>query len=148
MHSRSRPMTLRCTCLGSVFAALVASACSPPPHAAVVRCTGSNVMDYDVEKDCTVTVARFDQPTTATIQTDTRRRQAEVTGEFTVQQGTVRIELRGSAGIGAESVASPGNPGKVAATLPLRRHNSDIHIRFHPEGEVTGVEGSVHFQAR
>lgn len=148
MHGPRRPITHRCTCLGAVFAALVAAACSPPPHAAVVKCTGSNVMEYDVEKDCTVTVARFDQPTTATVQTDARKRKAEVTGEFTVRQGTVRIELRSSAGIAAEAIAGPGNPGKVAATLPLRRHNSDIHIRFHPEGEVTGVEGSLHLQAR
>ncbi|AOH35397.1 hypothetical protein BGP89_02675 [Luteimonas sp. JM171] len=135
-------------CLGAAFAALMASACSPPPHAAVVACTGTNVMDYHVEKDCTVTVERFKQSTTATIQTDTRKRKAVVTGQFTVREGTVRVELRSSAGSAAEAVISPGNPGTVEGTLPLRRHNNDIHIRFHPEGEAVGVEGSVHFEAR
>ena len=141
-------MTVRRACLGAAFAALFASACAPPPHAAVAQCSGTNFANYDVEKDCTVTVERFDQPTTATIKTDTRKRKAAVTGRFTVQEGTVRIELRSSAGTAAEAVVSPGKPGNLQGTLPLRRHNNDIHIRFHPEGEVAGVKGSVHFQAR
>src|SRR5690625_755878 len=148
MHTWSQPMTFRHVCIGVAFAALLASACSPPPHAAVVKCTGTNVADYDVEKDCTITVEQFDQPTTATIQTDTRKRKAVVAGQFTVQQGTVRIELRSSVGTAAEAVASPGNPGTVHGTLPLRRHNNNIHIRFHPEGEAAGVQGRVHFEAR
>lgn len=141
-------MSIRHACFVAAFAALMASACAPPPHAAVVECSGTNVMDYDVEKDCTITVERFDQPTTATIKTDTRKRKAEVAGRFTVQQGTVRIELRSSAGTAAQAVASPGNPVNVGGTLPLRRHNNDIHIRFHPEGEAVGLAGSVHFESR
>lgn len=135
-------------CLAPAMAALVASACSPPPHAAVVKCAGSNVSNYHVEKDCTVTVERFDQPTTATIRTDTRKRQAVAAGHFTVEQGTVRDELRSSAGAVAEAVISPGNPGSVEGPLRLRRQNSDFHVRFHPEGEVAGLKGSVHFQTR
>lgn len=141
-------MTIRHACLGAAFIVLLASACSPPRHAAVVKCTGTNVSDYHVEKDCTVTVERFDQPTTATIRTDTRKRQAVAAGHFTVEQGTVRIELRSSAGTVAEAVASPGNPGSVEGSLRLRPRNSDIHVRFHPQGEVAGLEGTVHFQTR
>ena len=99
-------MTIRHACFGAAFIALVASACSPPPHAAVVKCSGTNVSNYHVEKDCTVTVQRFDRPTTATIQADTRKRQAVAAGHFTVEQGTVRIELRSSTGTVAEAVAS------------------------------------------
>lgn len=141
-------MTIPRACLGAAFAALLASACAPPPHAAVTQCSGTNFSGYDEEKDCTITVERFDQPTTATIKTDTRKRKVLVAGQFTVQQGTVRIELRSSAGTAAEAVASPGNPGVVEGTLPLRRHNNDIHVRFHPEGEVVGLAGSVHFESR
>lgn len=141
-------MTLRHACLGAAFIALLASACSPPPHAAVVKCSGTNVSDYHVEKDCTVTVQRFDRPTTATIRTDTRKRQVVAAGHFTVEQGSVRIELRSSAGTVAEAVASPGNPGSVEGPLRLRRQNGDFHVRFHPEGEVAGLQGSVHFQTR
>lgn len=141
-------MTIPNTCLGVAFIALIATACSPPPHAAVVKCSGTNVSDYHVEKDCTVTVERFDRPTTATIRTDTRKRQAAAAGHFTVERGTVRIELRSSTGTVAEAVASPGNPGSVEAPLRLRRRNSDVHVRFSPEGEVAGLKGSVHFQTR
>lgn len=145
-------MTIRHACLGAAFIAFAASACSPPPHAAVVKCSGTNVSGYHVEKDCTVTVERFDRPTTATIRTDTRKRQAVAAGHFTVEQGTVRIELRSSAGTVAEAVAeavaSPGSPGSVEGPLRLRRQNSDFHVRFHPEGEVAGLMGSVHFQTR
>ena len=141
-------MTIRRACLGTAFIALLTSACSPPPHAAVVTCSGTNVSSYHVEKDCTVSVERFDRPTTATIRTDTRKRQAVAAGHFTVEQGTVRIELRSSAGTVAEAVASPGSPGSVEGPLRLRRQNSDFHVRFHPEGEVAGLKGSVHFQTR
>jgi len=141
-------MTIRPICLAAAFAALMASACSPPPHAAVVKCSGSNVSDYHVEKDCTVTVERFDRPTTATIRTDTRKRQAAAAGHFTVDQGTVRIELRSSAGTVAEAVASPGHPGSVEGLVRLRRQNSDFRVRFHPDGEVAGLKGTVHFQTR
>lgn len=141
-------MTTRHIRLGAAFIALMASACSPPPHAAVVKCSGSNLANYEVEKDCTITIARFDRPTTATIQTDTRKRRVVAAGEFTVEHGTVRIELRSGAGPVAEAVASPGSPGRVEGPLRLRRQNSDFHVRFHPEGEVSGLEGSVHFQTR
>jgi len=141
-------MTIRRACLGTAFIALLTSACSPPPHAAVVTCSGTNVSSYHVEKDCTVSVERFDRPTTATIRTDTRKRQAMAAGHFTVDQGRVRIELRSSAGTVAEAVASPGNQGSVEGLLRLRRQNSDFHLRFLPEGEVAGLKGSVHFQTR
>ena len=141
-------MTLRHACLGAAFIALVAPACSPPQHAAVVKCSGTNVSDYHVEKNCSVTVQRFDRPTTATIRTDTRKRQVVAAGHFTVEQGSVRIELRSSAGTVAEAVASPGNPGSVEGPLRLRRQSGDFHVRFHPEGEVAGLQGSVHFQTR
>src|SRR3546814_20889659 len=64
-------------------------------------------------RSCTVTIAKFDKQASARIKVKTRRRQAFVTGRFTVQQGTVRIELRGNTGTKSEVVVSPGNPGKI-----------------------------------
>ena len=43
-------MTIRRACLGAAFAALLATGCAPPAHAAVAQCSGTNFADYDVEK--------------------------------------------------------------------------------------------------
>src|SRR3546814_16643464 len=77
---------------------LATSACTPPPHAAAVKCSSSNIADVAVKKDCTVTIAKFDKQASARIKVKTRRRQAFVPGRFTVQQGTVRIGRRGPSG--------------------------------------------------
>src|SRR3546814_11371112 len=83
---------------GAAVLVLAASGCTPPPHAAAVKCSSSNIADVAVKKDCTVTIAKFDKQASARIKVKTRRRQAFVTGRFTVQQGTVRVELRGHTG--------------------------------------------------
>src|SRR3546814_2741459 len=101
------------TGLGAAFLVLAATGCEAPPHAAVVKCSGSNLSDVAVKKDCTVTIARFDKQASASIKVDTRRRQAFVHGRFTVQQGTVRIELRGNTGTKAEVVVTPDAPGTL-----------------------------------
>src|SRR3546814_2983455 len=89
-------------------------------------------------RSCTVTIAKFDKQASARIKVKTRRRQAFVTGRFTVQQGTVRIELRGNTGTKSEVVVSPGNPGTVESILRLGRQDSDFILRFHPQGEEIG----------
>src|SRR3546814_7958516 len=111
-------------------------------------CSGSNLSDVAVSKDCTVTIAKFDKQASASIKVNTKRRQAFVKGRFTVQQGTVRIELRGNTGTKAEVVVSPGNPGSVESTLRLNRQDSSLRLRFHPEGEEVGLAGEVHYEAR
>lgn len=63
-------------CPGATCLALAASGCRPPGHAAVVRCSGSNLADINVKKDCEVGIGKFDRQTSATIKVDTRRRQA------------------------------------------------------------------------
>ncbi|MGY1426585.1 hypothetical protein [Lysobacter sp. A289] len=128
--------------------ALALSACEAPPHAAVVKCSGSNLSDVAVKKDCTVTIEKFDRQASASIKVKTKRRQAFVTGHFTVQQGTVRIELRGNTGTKAEVIVSPGHPGSVESTLRLNKQNSSFRLRFHPEGEVAGLDGQVSYEAR
>lgn len=133
---------------GAALLAFAASACTPPPHAAAVKCSSSNIADVAVKKDCTVTIAKFDKQASARIKVKTKRRQAFVTGRFTVQQGTVRIELRGNTGTKAEVVVSPGTPGTVQSTLRLRRQDSDFILRFHPQGEVVGLDGQVSYEAR
>src|SRR3546814_16422692 len=95
---------------GAALLVLAASACTPPPHAAAVKCSSSNIADVAVKKDCTVTIATFDKQASARIKVKTRRRQAFVTGRFTVQQGTVRVELRGTTGTHAAAGISPGTP--------------------------------------
>ena len=134
--------------LGTLSLALATSACTPPPHAAVLKCSGSNFAEVDVKKDCNVNIERFDRQTSATIRVDTRRRQAFVKGHFTVERGTVRIVLRGSAGPAAEAVASPGAPATFEGTVRLRRPDSEFHLRFHPEGEAAGLRGQVSYEAR
>lgn len=134
--------------LGTACLVIAASGCEAPPHAAVVKCSGSNLSDVAVKKDCTVTIARFDKQASARIKVDTRRRQAFVRGRFTVQQGTVRIELRGNTGTKAEVVVTPDAPGTLESTLRLNRQDSSFHLRFHPEGEAVGLAGEMHYQAR
>src|SRR3546814_6169186 len=90
----------------------------------------------------------FDKQASARIKVKTRRRQAFVTGRFTVQQGTVRVELRGNTGTEAEVVVSPGNPGIVESVLRLGRQDSDFIVRFHPQGVVIGLDGQVSYETR
>src|SRR3546814_6763329 len=91
-----------------------------------------------------ISIAKFDKQASARIKVKTRRRQAFVTGRFTVQQGTVRIELRGNTGTKSEVVVSPGNPGTVESILRLGRQDSDFILRFHPQGEVVGLRSEEH----
>ena len=133
---------------GALLAALALSACTPPPHAAVVKCSGSNIGNVVAKKDCTVTIARFDKQASARIKVDTRRRQAFVRGRFTVQEGAVRIELHDRSGTKAEAVAAPGAPGILEGTLRLNRKDNAFHLRFHPEGEAVGLAGEVLYEAR
>lgn len=138
----------RLACLAAASTALALSACTPPPHAAVVKCSASNFADADVKKDCDIRIERFHQYTSATIRIDSRRRHAFVRGTFTVEEGTARIELRGAAGTEAEAFASPGSPAQLEGTLRLSRPDNEFHLRFHPDGEVGGLRGAVHYEAR
>jgi len=134
--------------LGAACVALAASGCEAPEHAAVVKCSARNVADVAVKKDCTVTIARFDHRATASIPANTRRRNAFVRGHFTVQQGTVRIALRGNAGTKAEVVVTPDAPGTLEGSLRLGRQKNDFHLHFDPDGEAVGLAGDVSYEAR
>src|SRR3546814_17381626 len=102
---------------GAALLVLAVASCTPPPHAAAVKCSSSNIADVAEKKDCTVTIAKFDTQASARIKDKTRRRQAFVTGRFTVQHGPVRVELRGHTATAATIAAPPGNPG-TATSLP------------------------------
>src|SRR5690606_26598613 len=119
-----------------------------PEHAAVVKCSTRNVANISVTKDCTVTIAKFDHLATASIKADTKRRGAFVRGRFTVQQGTVRIALRGNTGTKAEVVVTPDAPGTLESTLRLNRQRNDFRLHFEPEGEAIGLAGNVFYEAR
>lgn len=134
--------------LGIACLVLAATGCEAPPHAAVVKCSGSNLSDVAVKRDCTVTIARLDKQASASIKVPARRRQAFVRGRLTVQEGTVRIELRGNAGTKAEAIVTPDTPGTFESTLRLDRRDSAFRLRFHPEGEVSGLAGEVFYEAR
>ncbi len=56
--------------------------------------------------------------------------------------------LRGNAGTKAEVVVTPGARGALGRTLRLNRQDSSFRLRFHPEGEVAGLEGAVSYEAR
>lgn len=136
------------TGLGAACLALAVSGCEAPPHAAAVKCSGSNLSGVAVKKDCTVTLEKFDKQASATIKVKTKRHQAFVRGRFTVQQGTVRIELRGNTGSKAEVVVTPDAPGTFESILRLNRQDSSFRLRFHPQGEVAGLQGTVSYEAR
>jgi len=132
----------------ALLAALAISACTPPPDAAVTRCSASSLGNVAASKHCTVSVARFDERASARIQVDTRKRQVLVRGRFSVQQGTVRIELRGGSGTKVAAVATPGAPGIVEGTLRVNRVDDALHLHFDPEGEAAGLAGDVSYEAR
>src|SRR3546814_15488766 len=94
-------------------------------------------------RSCTVTIAKFDKQASARIKVKPRRRQAFVTGRFTVQQGTVRTELRGNTGTKSAVVDSPGNPGTAESILRLGRQESDLILRVPPRGGVVRQDGQV-----
>lgn len=134
--------------LGVAGAGFVTSGCDAPAHAAVVKCSSANLADVRVNQDCTITVQQFSEQTSALIKVNTKRRQAYVKGDFTVEQGTVRIELRGSTGTDAEITVTPESPGSFETTLRLNRTDSSFRLRFYPEGEATGLSGNVFYEAR
>ena len=133
---------------GAACLALAASGCEAPEHAAVVKCTARNVADVAAKKDCTVTIAKFDHLVTASIKANTARRHAFVRGRFTVQQGTVRIALRGSTSTQAEAVVTPDTPGTFEGTLRLNRQKNDFRLHFEPDGEAVGLAGEVYYGPR
>lgn len=128
--------------------ALATSACEAPPYAAATKCSGMNIGTVDLRRDCTLAIAGLDRSTTASFKLDTRRRLALVQGHFTVQQGTVRISVHGSTGTAAEVVVRPGNPGTVETTLRLDRRNNGFRLRFEPDGEAAGLDGTLSYEAR
>ncbi|HLT31120.1 MAG TPA: hypothetical protein VK013_13860 [Myxococcaceae bacterium] len=134
--------------LGVAGAGVLSFGCEAPAHAAVVKCSSANLMDVAVKQDCAVSVEQFSEQTSATIKVNTKRRQAHVVGDFTVAQGTVRIELRGSTGTDAEVTVTPEAPASFESTLRLNRNDSSFRLRFYPEGEVTGLTGTVSYEAR
>jgi len=136
------------TVLSTVGATLLGSGCAPPPHAAVVKCSGTNFSKFDVKRDCDVRIERFDRQTAATLRVDTRRRSALVTGHFALDQGSARVVLHGTGGPQAEATISPDQPARLEATVRLRRPDNEFHLRFHPDGEASGLHALVSFEAR
>jgi len=118
-----------------------------PPHAAVVRMKGSNFGDMLVSREATVTIERFSKRTSALIRGHTRRRHGQVSASFTVEEGTVKISLRGSAGTAAEVTVTPEAPGHMETNLRLNRNDSSFRFNFEPEGEVVGLRGEVSYKA-
>ncbi len=145
---RLKPFSHLALAMGIAGAGVLASGCEAPASAAVVKCSSRNLADVAVKQDCAVTVQQFSEQTSAVIKVNTKRRQAFVKGDFTVQQGTVRIELRGSTGTDAEVTVTPDSPGSFETTLRLNRNDSSFRLRFYPEGEVSGLSGNVFYEAR
>ena len=134
--------------LGIASLALATSGCEAPPHAALVKCSGTSLSYGDMRHDCTLTVAKSDRQTSASIKIDTPRRLAYVKGHFTVQQGSVRVALKGNAGSKTEVMVSPGNPGTLEGTVRLRRDGGSFQLHFSPVGEFAGLQGQFSYEAR
>lgn len=128
--------------------ALGTSACQAPPYAVARQCSGTNVGTVDLRMDCTLAIAGLDRSTTASFRIDSGRRLARVQGHFTVQQGTVRITLHGSAGTAAQVVVSPGSPGDIETTLRLDRRNNGFRLHFEPDGRAAGLGGTLSYEPR
>src|SRR3546814_19472900 len=93
MHRAAQPTTkhrwlagLATTCL-----VLAASGCEEPAHAAVVKCSGSNLSDVAVSTDCTVNIAKFDKQPSASITVNTKRQARTRAGA--VRSGAVSEDL-------------------------------------------------------
>ena len=125
---------------------LVASACRPPPHAAVKNCTAM-AMQPHAEGNCTVTVERFARRTSTRIKVDSPKPRARLSGHFTVQHGTVKVSLRGMTGIAAETALRPGALGPLEADVRLGR-DPGFHLHFDREGEASGLAGTVQYRSR
>lgn len=145
--TRSTRVSAWAACLAFAGLATLA-ACTPPEHAAVLKCQGANRFEVAVRKQCDVSIARFEKRTAATVPVDTRHRRGHVRGSFSVAQGSARIVLHGTGGPEAEVTVSPGNPGSLEGQVRLDRKDPDFRLRFFPEGEVLGLTGTVLFEAR
>lgn len=127
---------------------LAASGCEPPDDSAVTRCTATRLLFSNVQGECRVGVARFDRPAAAGIKIDTPKRLAFVQARFTVQQGTVKIVLRGSTGPVQEVVVRPGAPATLESLVRLRLKRGGFHLKFEPEGPATRLEGTLRYESR
>ena len=69
---------------------------------------------------------------------------------FTVQQGSAKVTLRGSAGSKTEILVSPGNPGTMEGTVRLNRQDNGFNLNFHPvDGvAVVGLAGQLSYEDR
>lgn len=131
---------------GAIGLAVVIPACEAPPHAVRKDCSGLS-FGNEFRRDCTLAAARFDRTVFASLPVDSQRRLARVQGHFSVQQGTVRVSLHGNTGTAAEFVVGPGQPGSINTTLRVDRRKG-FHLRFDPDGEAAGLEGTLHYEAR
>ncbi|UNK58283.1 hypothetical protein MNQ95_04045 [Pseudoxanthomonas daejeonensis] len=131
---------------GAAGLAVAIPACEAPPHALRKDCSGMT-FGTETSRDCTLAIARFDRTVFANLPVDSRRRLALVQGHFSVQQGTVRVSLHGSTGTAAEFVVGPGRPGSIDTTLRLDRRNG-FRLRFEPDGEASGLDAKLHYEAR
>lgn len=131
------------------FAALLASACTAPPDAAKVRCSGTKIPGYVANRDCSVRVERFARPASARFTLgDDFRRNITLDARFEVQQGEVKVSIRGMAGQGETFVIRPDAPATIQTDLHLRLQQKDFTVRFEPVGEAVGLEGTLGYRSR
>ncbi|GAA3914815.1 hypothetical protein GCM10022229_04850 [Luteimonas lutimaris] len=134
--------------IGAACLAIASTGCEAPPDAAVLKCSARNVAEVAVKKDCTIGIREFDHHASATVKIDTRRRLGFVRGQFTVQQGSVRVALRGSTDAGSTVVVSPDAPAILEGSVRLSHRDRAFVLTFDPEGQAAGLAGEVSFEAR
>lgn len=133
--------------MGAVLTtAVTLSACSTPPHAVVSRCQGG----YS-ERSCTITIERFEKPTSASFESSSSNRGLDLQGSFTIRSGTARIQVRGGDGTAAEHTLTPDQPVELAVSTRFNRGTKDqdnfFVVHFEPDGVAEGVSGSLTYQA-
>jgi hypothetical protein len=139
MKARTPALLLASACL--------LSACTPPQNAAVTQCQGS----YG-ERSCTLTVERFEKPTSATFKSSSSNLGVDIQASFTVRSGTALVQIHGSDGPAAQATVAPDRPADLTASTRLNRGSRSrdqdpfFTIQVIPSGVVEGLSGTVEYQ--
>lgn len=131
---------------GAAIAAVVTvSGCTTPEHAIVTSCQGS----YS-EKECTVTIERFEKSAFTSFEIDSNNLGMELEGTFTVRSGTAKVLIKG--GETTEYTVTADKPTEVTLTSRFSRARGNDEDNFFvfevaPEGVVEGFSGTLTYRA-
>lgn len=120
----------------------VLAACSAPATAMTKRCTGGPLSG----SECVVAVEQLDKQTSTRLENGNYR-SARIDATFTVQSGSVDIELAGR-GDQRQLTVTPENPQRVQLEVTLirpasRDDDNYFRVTYTPREPSTGVRGEI-----